>query len=288
MNFLAGAHWEGDHPAHGRRGEQHQCVNYPLNTKLALTTSIAVLFKGANYATLPGIPKLHPETTHILLQNEIPFAETIAYLSLAHSFASESEKPISTVFNPSPMPSDAQLKSFPWDKLTWLIVNEGEASDLSRVLANEDGVVHPVEGNTEGELGAAKRLLQKLSQQIPHTHVVCTLGAKGVLALLRPGNAVSDEGSAPDAPDGRGRIQDPIYLPAATLECVTDTTGAGDCFAGYLVAGLMSLGTGHEELSKDDVVNVLRRCVQVCNYFSRPAFSMTDETLLCEGGGAVC
>ncbi|KAK0497679.1 Ribokinase-like protein [Armillaria luteobubalina] len=199
-----------------------------------------ILFKGANFSSIPQ-RSMHARTTHILLQNEIPFSDTIAQIAAAND--PSLAKPLSTIFNPSPMPSQTQLLQFPWDKLTWLIVNEGEASDLvdilvpspaSRVVPNEDYASL-----------SAYPLILRLAERIPTTNIVCTLGAAGVLALLS-----SFEGN-------------PVYLPAAHLEgTVRDTTGAGDCFTGYLIAGLIKMEQDEIPLTKDKLTDVLRRCIQ--------------------------
>ncbi|KAJ7489193.1 Ribokinase-like protein [Mycena latifolia] len=191
-----------------------------------------ILFKGANYATLPP-HAIHPDTTHIVLQNEIPLSHSIEYLARASA-------KISTIFNPSPMPTAAELKVFPWHQLTWLIVNSGEALDLCKALELEV----PQTGASASAVDTAKELLLSLSAYLTMTNVVCTLGADGVLAEF---NLLGKSA--------------PVYLPAAKLQGTTrDTTGAGDCFTGYMVAGLMRLeGT---KATTEDYVSVLRRCAQ--------------------------
>lgn len=216
----------------------------------------AVLFKGANYASHPK-KSIPAGTSHLLLQNEIPLEDTLAYLSEAAKASAV------TIFNPSPMPSDAELKAFPWDKLTWLIVNEGEASDMYKTLSG--GSIHSIpdiSGSPYAHLSAYPTLLQ-LSSQIPQTNLVCTLGAAGVLTLI------PSLGASP------GLNSEPIFLPAAKLQRgVVDTTGAGDCFAGYMVAGLMKLhDEGIKVLQREHIVAVLKRCVQVRVSFLIPALS---------------
>ncbi|KAJ7100748.1 Ribokinase-like protein [Mycena belliarum] len=192
-----------------------------------------ILFKGANYATLPELA-IHPDTTHLVLQNEIPLTASIEYLGRASS------SKISTVFNPSPMPRVAELKAFPWHQLTWLIVNSGEALDLCKAL----GLHVPQVDASVSAVDAATPLLARLSAYMRTTNVVCTLGSDGVLAQLTlTGESV------------------PVYLPAAKLHgAARDTTGAGDCFTGYMVAGLMRLEG--QKATAADYVSVLRRAVQ--------------------------
>ncbi|KAH9000726.1 Ribokinase-like protein [Lactarius hatsudake] len=207
-----------------------------------------ILHKGANYA-LPDLPtqgefERHlTGISHLLLQNEIPWATTIAYLEYAHA------RGVVTIFNPSPMPADVQLHSFPWTSLSWLIVNQGEAESLLRVIGGDS-----MNQGTEAEyhddwpnddaLRVAFLTLNKLSRSgaLPSTAVVCTLGATGVLGSMQNPKEV-------------------FYLPAATLRGnVRDTTGAGDCFTGYFVAGLMQFG--NRQLSKDEIIKLLRLSVQ--------------------------
>ncbi|KAF7313924.1 Ribokinase [Mycena chlorophos] len=186
-----------------------------------------ILFKGANYASITP-PPIHPDTTYMVFQNEVPLASTIEFLTLATA------SNIATVFNPSPMPTPDELRSFPFDKLTWLVVNEGEVSELCEAL--------DVAVKTEGRdlVEDARKLVLGLAGRLPSTNIICTLGADGVLAKFR----VSD---------------DCVHLPAAKLQGPPlDTTGAGDCFTGYMVAGLMQL----EEHGASEHIAVLQRAIQ--------------------------
>ncbi|KAK1225977.1 putative ribokinase [Marasmius sp. AFHP31] len=205
-----------------------------------------ILYKGANYAKIPKKP-IHPSTTHLLLQNEISLEESLVYLAEASS------RSIVTIFNPSPMPTAEELKAFPWDQLTWLIVNDIEARDMCRILTNRSSNSFAPGVDTKQYAGVhAYPIAHRLLSQMPKTNIVCTLGGNGVLVVL------------PTIRDGAG-LPDPIYLPAAKLEKgVVDTTGAGDTFTGYMAAGLMNLQheKGTKELGKDDVVKILTRCVQ--------------------------
>jgi ribokinase len=150
----------------------------------------SVLHKGANFA-LPDPPTENDVErhltgiSHLLLQNEIPWASTLAYLEYAHA------RGIVTAFNPSPMPADAELHAFPWAALSWLIVNEGEAESLLRMTGGnpvdhkvEEG--YPVNWPDDNNLRLAFSTLDKLrhSERLVSTGVVCTLGASGVLASI--------------------------------------------------------------------------------------------------------
>ncbi|KAI0688233.1 Ribokinase-like protein [Cytidiella melzeri] len=220
-----------------------------------------ILHRGANYHLSASPVSDRPEDqeyTHLLLQNEIPYQVTLAYLS--HSYRTQK----TSFFNPSPLPTGDQIKAFPWEQLDWLIVNEGEALDLLRVIG-EPPTRNPAQSgrttdNEEGEmLSSTRQVLRNL-----HTHpsfsgtvnVICTLGASGVLALVP--HLLSD---------GEDEI---MHVPALKLDpaAVKDTTGAGDCFAGYFVAELMQLSnyaTGapaaQNAVSRQDVIQTLERCV---------------------------
>jgi ribokinase len=175
-----------------------------------------------------------------------------------------------TVFNPSPIPADAELHAFPWAALSWLIVNEGEADSLLRMIGGNPGnhkveEGYPINWPDDNNLRLAFSTLNKLRhrERLVSTGIVCTLGAAGVLASICG-------------------LKEILYFPAAALEGnVRDTTGAGDCFTGYFVAGLME--SRNSQLSKDEAVEVLRLCVQVC----LPASKRTISTQIL-GGRNLC
>ena len=224
----------------------------PTRANLTSNSHSTVSHRGANLA-LPDPPaqsdvKRHlTGMSHLLLQNEIPWATTLAYLEYAHA------RDLVTIFNPSPMPLDTHLHAFPWVALSWLIVNEGEAKSLLRVIRGnhqyhevEAEAEYPTDWPDDNNIRSAFSTLNGLcrSEHLASTNVVCTLGAAGVLVSVH----------------GLGEI---LYFPAAVLEGnVRNTTGAGDCFTGYFVAGLMQISS--EQLSKGDVLDLLRLSVQVC------------------------
>ncbi|KZV66055.1 Ribokinase-like protein [Peniophora sp. CONT] len=193
-----------------------------------------ILHKGANYArqdTESEIAGYLSGASHLLVQNEVPLGVTTSALREAGKVG------VPSVYNPSPMPADDELRAFPWDCVSYLLVNEGEASALLRAFsgssASQGTELKPV--MPAGQIGEpnlkvleeAKETLRALIYlpAFSKTTVVCTLGGAGVLAAL-PSNT-----------------SESLYLPAVKLEGTTrDTTGAGDCFTGYFVAGLMALG----------------------------------------------
>ena len=105
-----------------------------------------------------------------------------------------------TVLNPSPF--DERLADAPFEKLYALIVNETEASQL---LAVEQGSLDKDE------------LMEALIQRLPHVRLILTLGSHGSCGY--------------DPEVGAFRV------PPMRVKAV-DTTGAGDTFAGYVVASL--------------------------------------------------
>lgn len=139
--------------------------------------------------------------------------------------------------------------------MDWLIVNEGEAEDLYYTLRELEN--QPPSRQRANM--SHRELLTVLSAQpaFSKTNIICTLGQDGVIAFIphfhRP-KTVHEEPSF-------------MYFPAAQLQgTVRDTTGAGDCFTGYFVAGLMAFGshaTLGREVQEKDVAEILKTCVQV-------------------------
>lgn len=157
-----------------------------------------VLLPGANFSTspLPFSSLASAGYTHLLLQNEIPLASTRSFITEAHQAG------LVTIFNPSPMLTPAELASFEWNTLDWLLVNEGEAEELVEFLGGKK-----VDGS---EVLAALRKVEALKEL---TGILMTRGGEGVVAAL-------------EGPDG-----ETIHVGAGEVQgAVVDTTGAGDCF----------------------------------------------------------
>lgn len=229
-----------------------------------LTDTYVVLIKGANHATLPAPTTSSLESyTHMLLQNEIPFDATLSYLRLAKEIEKGHRRPIVVVYNPSPMPTPAQIASeLRWDCIDWLLVNEGEAKQLLSAFPDVPGSSH-TDLTLGGELPPALLLemrsyLDILSQfaslpSFKHINIVCTLGPLGVISYL-------------PFLVGGGRA---LYVPGVEVEKIVDTTGAGDCWTGYLVAGLMHVHEIHSHIPEQESLTVkeaqwlLERCNQV-------------------------
>lgn len=162
-----------------------------------------VLLPGANFSQ---ISPLHDLTTaqlatysHILLQNEIPLQETKGALRRAKSAG------LTTLFNPSPMPSRQALADFEWQHLDWLVINEGEGADLLDALADPAAA----EQANEGPAALLEALRRTALGSL--TGIIMTRGAEGVVSSLRDGSVVEI---------GPGKV----------VGGVKDTTGAGDCF----------------------------------------------------------
>lgn len=198
-----------------------------------------VLLKGANFHPDPQaddpakvFSSLPSQPTHLILQNEIPLATTKAFLRHARTV----EPRCTTIFNPSPMLIGEEVRKFGWNEVDVLIVNEGEGQDLLEALGQ-------AELNTDSDVLEALAKLDVLQ----HTSwIVVTKGARGVSAYVRAFSQAS----------GRQRID----VPAAKPKAVQDTTGAGDTFAGNLVAGLMRAhGQGGEQVGAADSANDVLR-----------------------------
>ncbi|MCK5737045.1 MAG: ribokinase [Spirochaetaceae bacterium] len=97
----------------------------------------------------------------------------------------------------NPAPMGPEVQNYPLEKLSWLVVNEIEGQELS--------------GFDDDEL-----IVTELQRRYPDTVVVLTLGKKGAIRADKNGLIRS---SFPD------------------VGPVVDTTGAGDTFMGYWLAG---------------------------------------------------
>ena len=194
------------------------------------------------------------------------------YLTAAHALG------IVTIMNPSPLPTVEQAREFPWGKLTWLIVNEGEARDLLAGVGEPQTVgaielVFPPEG-APGDPTAVRSAYTIGSKLVSHpkfegVNVICTLGSVGLVAFV---SLARDAGKSA------------LYLPAAKLDGpVVDTTGAGDCFTGYFVSGLMGLKQGR----KEGLAGVLTTSIKVCS-FEIPRFRVLNLIIVGTGSGNLC
>lgn len=154
-----------------------------------------VLLPGSNFSpSSPTIPNLSTYS-HLLLQNEIPLTETRSILVKAHASG------LTTIFNPSPMLTLSELEAFEWSSLDWLLVNEGEANELVKVLG------------TGKEEGSVLDRLRKVPVLSGLAGILMTKGGDGVAAAIGGPDGETVE-------TGAGKV----------VGGVKDTTGAGDCF----------------------------------------------------------
>ncbi|BGP58214.1 hypothetical protein JCM8202_001695 [Rhodotorula sphaerocarpa] len=158
-----------------------------------------VLFPGSNFAGNQNRSLDMSQHTHLLCQNEIPWTETVRALEQAH------QSGLATFFNPSPMPTAAQLQALDWRTIHWLLINEGEGRDLLAAY-----------GAPVSDTASPQESLERLRTALGgSTAVIMTLGAQGAAAITARGDIVA--------------------APAGILKsAVKDTTGAGDCFTGFL------------------------------------------------------
>ncbi len=132
--------------------------------------------------------------------------------ALSHVFEIAKNKQLKLAFNPAPM--TAGVSELPLALCNVLILNEVEARTLVKAQGN---VI-----SNEAEI------MQLLSKTYPNTQIVFTLGARG--AVLMHG-------------DQRFEVKAPTVT-------AIDTTGAGDTFVGYVLAGLIDGHPTAEALHK--------------------------------------
>lgn len=198
-----------------------------------------VLLKGANFYpnqqaddpknVFESCASSHTPITHLILQNEIPLETTKAFLSHAHQ---QSQTRCISVFNPSPMLAEEEVRKFAWNQVDVLIVNEGEGEDLLKALGANKQDVDVLD------------TLASVSQLKEINYIVMTKGSRGSAAYVRP----FKKDKSKESQIQRTRID----VSASKPKQVIDTTGAGDTFAGNLVAGLMRLHDTEEGLETDE------------------------------------
>ena len=166
------------------------------------------MLKGANYASTQAsdpaavFASAPRKVTHVVVHNEIPFATSVAFLRHARTTGAM------TIYNPSPMPSASELRALPWHAVDVLILNAGEGAQLLAALNPSPPPAHA-------------DLLPLLANHPALSHIpwlILTQGANGVQANVH---------------------NHPFHVPPVKPSSVRDTTGAGDTFAGNLVAALM-------------------------------------------------
>ncbi len=130
---------------------------------------------------------------------------------------------------------DSEMQSVPWECIDWLLVNEDELEDLARLSATDSGE----------KLGAVNRIshperwisacYDAIAAADSRPNLACTRGADGVHVVLSRSNASAGSSASPRTlSQSAGQLLNPVR----------DTTGAGDCFAGFFTAGLMRMRAG--------------------------------------------
>lgn len=210
---------------------------------------------------------LYPPITHLVLQNEIGAEITLEYINVAH------ERHIPVILNPSPLPFDDDLRRFPWEKVTYLVISEDDAETLMRGLGLESSDTatssrrHGSRSSSGDVAGAGPSrtgggqslssppLITRFSghNRPPSKQALSTLRALMtwrslastgiVLKLNSPGGGIL--AALPAATGEESKVYyEPAPLPEIASRLRRDdtiTTGQGsvDTVLGYFVAGLM-------------------------------------------------
>ncbi len=146
----------------------------------------------------------------------------------------------------NPAPFEPGVADYPLDQVDMLIVNQTEAAGLAALGDAAGG---------DGHWGA-EEVLSTLAQRWPQAEVVLTLGAEG--ARYHSGNVE-------------------ISVQARQVDAV-DTTGAGDTFIGYLVAGLATGDAMETALSRATAAAALA-CTRAGAMASIPTNDQVDAFL---------
>ena len=150
----------------------------------------------------------------LVLQNEINLLPEIVNQAAGRGMR--------IVLNPSPY--DEKLEKVDFQKLSWLLVNEVEAEQITG----------------SGDPDQAWSILHEC---YPHLSVLITLGKRGSVVYALTGDSVE------------------IVRQEAMPVKAVDTTAAGDTFTGYFISGLMAgrpLKTCMEEATKASAISVTR------------------------------
>jgi ribokinase len=198
-----------------------------------------IVLAGANSSLLP-IPSDFSKWTHLLVQNEIPISETITFVKRSKAVG------VTTLFSPTPMLSIEQSQSFPWDAIDYLLVNEEEAKSLIAQLSPN--------------LASSSLGLSSVLAQVLHT-----CGAEGITVIVTKGSKGAELAGV------RFGVEECLSVGVEGFKVnVVDTTGAGDCFAGFFASALASNMSFRQSFALEDYFPML--------HFSVHAASMAVET----------
>jgi len=178
-----------------------------------------VLHGGANQSFDEKALRLLLETAEsddwLLIQNECN--------ALAQAFALAQQKKMKVAFNPAPM--NQSVVGLPLDQCELLILNEVEAVQLANASSDSLDTDSPrFEPGTQENVSSHAGLHDELQALYPNTAIALTLGSEGAI-LLHKG--------------AKFRVTAPQVN-------VIDSTGAGDTFVGYYLAGLIE-NLAHEQ-----------------------------------------
>ncbi|GMG00369.1 transferase activity, transferring phosphorus-containing groups protein [[Candida] boidinii] len=159
----------------------------------------------------------------VIIQNEFPVPlESVNWIA--------TNKPeLKIAYNPSPFKKEL-LDADILDKLSYLIVNEGEAIDLINSVASNDrdgdddfasnlDQLHKIKTEfSKISIRYAEKLISIIRKILPNPELIITLGSKGCFYTENISNV--------------------FYQSSCKVANVIDTTGAGDTFLGGVVSQL--------------------------------------------------
>lgn len=181
-----------------------------------------LLYGGANQKLtkedVDFIIKQFDKGDYLILQNEVSH--------VGYMMEKAYEKGMQIVFNPSPM--NEQIKTYPLKYVSYLILNEVEAKQISEMNTKE-----PKEADNKGidnakireAISGIKSINQEVVGQVlngvvsylPQAKIILTLGDKGAIYVG----------------------EDTVLFQEAYKVDVVDTTAAGDTFTGFFIGALV-------------------------------------------------
>lgn len=152
------------------------------------------------------------EGDFVILQNEFPFTlQCINWLK-------QNKSSINIAYNPSPFKQELVTAEI-LEQLDFLIVNEGEALDVAKVVLDTQTLASFKDTIANDKKAGFLDLASKLRESLCTTNlstVVITMGSEGCVYASKTG--------------------DVKFQPSRKVEKVIDTTGAGDTFFGGVIS----------------------------------------------------